>query len=29
LALLERLRGFRMPEGVSWLSRQAARTLGP
>jgi len=28
-ALLERLRGFRMPEGVSWLSRQAARTLGP
>jgi uncharacterized protein (TIGR00730 family) len=28
-ALLERLREFRMPEGVSWLSRQAARTLGP
>ena len=28
-ALLERLRGFRMPEGISWLSRQAARTLGP
>ena len=28
-ALLERLRVFRMPEGVSWLSRQAARTLGP
>ena len=27
--LLERLRSFRMPEGVSWLSRQAARTLGP
>ncbi len=27
--LLERLREFRMPEGVSWLSRQAARTLGP
>ena len=29
VALLERLREFRMPEGVSWLSRQAARTLGP
>ena len=27
--LLERLSAFRMPEGVSWLSRQAARTLGP
>ena len=27
--LLTRLREFRMPEGVSWLSRQAARTLGP
>ena len=28
-ALLEKLRDFRMPEGVSWLSRKAARTLGP
>ena len=28
-ALLERLRSFSMPPGVSWLSRQAARTLGP
>ncbi len=28
-ALLERLRAFKMPQGVSWLSRQAARTLGP
>ncbi len=27
--LLERLRAFRLPAGVSWLSRQAARTLGP
>ncbi len=27
--LLERLRAFRMPPGVSWLSRNAARTLGP
>ena len=27
--LLERLRSFSMPPGVSWLSRQAARTLGP
>ena len=27
--LLARLRSFRMPEGVSWLSQQAARTLGP
>ena len=27
--LLERLSAFRMPEGISWLSRQAARTLGP
>ena len=28
-ALIERLQSFEMPEGVSWLSRQAARTLGP
>ncbi len=27
--LLQRLRDFRMPDGVSWLSRQTARTLGP
>lgn len=27
--LLQKLRAFRMPEGVSWLSRKAARTLGP
>lgn len=27
--LVARLRDFRMPEGVSWLSRKAARTLGP
>lgn len=28
-ALIEQLQRFDMPEGVSWLSRQAARTLGP
>ncbi|CAM8645153.1 COG1611 Predicted Rossmann fold nucleotide-binding protein [Oxalobacteraceae bacterium] len=28
-ALIEQLQSFEMPEGVSWLSRQAARTLGP
>ena len=28
-ALIERLQCFEMPEGVSWLSRQAAKTLGP
>lgn len=28
-ALIEQLQSFDMPEGVSWLSRQAARTLGP
>ena len=27
--LIEKLASFEMPEGVSWLSRQAARTLGP
>lgn len=27
--LLDRLRAFKMPHGVSWLSRKAARTLGP
>lgn len=28
-ALLQKLQVFEMPEGVSWLSRRAARTLGP
>ncbi len=28
-ALIEQLQSFEMPEGVSWLSRQAAKTLGP
>lgn len=28
-ALIRQLQQFEMPEGVSWLSRQAARTLGP
>jgi predicted Rossmann-fold nucleotide-binding protein len=28
-SLLEQLQCFEMPEGVSWLSRQAAKTLGP
>jgi uncharacterized protein (TIGR00730 family) len=28
-ALIDQLQSFEMPEGVSWLSRQAARTLGP
>lgn len=28
-ALIEQLQCFEMPEGVSWLSRQAAKTLGP
>ena len=28
-ALIGQLQSFDMPEGVSWLSRQAARTLGP
>lgn len=28
-ALIEQLQRFEMPEGVSWLSRQAAKTLGP
>ncbi len=28
-ALIEQLQHFDMPAGVSWLSRQAARTLGP
>ena len=28
-ALIEQLQSFEMQEGVSWLSRQAARTLGP
>ena len=28
-ALIEQLQNFAMPEGVSWLSRQAAKTLGP
>jgi predicted Rossmann-fold nucleotide-binding protein len=27
--LIEQLQSFEMPEGVSWLSRLAARTLGP
>jgi len=27
--LIKQLASFEMPEGVSWLSRQAARTLGP
>ena len=27
--LIGKLASFEMPEGVSWLSRQAARTLGP
>ena len=27
--LIEQLASFEMPKGVSWLSRQAARTLGP
>jgi uncharacterized protein (TIGR00730 family) len=27
--LIDKLREFRMPEGLSWLSRKAARTLGP
>ena len=28
-SLIEQLQCFEMPEGVSWLSRQAAKTLGP
>ena len=28
-SLIKTLQQFQMPEGVSWLSRQAARTLGP
>ena len=28
-AVIDKLREFRMPEGLSWLSRKAARTLGP
>lgn len=28
-ALMEQLQRFEMPEGVSWLSRKAAKTLGP
>ena len=28
-ALIEQLKNFTMPEGVSWLSRQRAQTLGP
>lgn len=28
-ALLQKLQQFEMAEGVSWLSRRAARTLGP
>jgi hypothetical protein len=28
-ALIDQLQSFEMPEGVNWLSRQAARTLGP
>ena len=28
-ALLQKLQQFEMPEGVRWLSRRAARTLGP
>ena len=27
--LIEQLKNFTMPEGVSWLSRQRAQTLGP
>lgn len=28
-SLIEQLKNFTMPEGVSWLSRQRAQTLGP
>jgi uncharacterized protein (TIGR00730 family) len=28
-ALIEQLKNFTMPEGVSWLSRQRSQTLGP
>jgi len=27
--LIAELKNFTMPEGVSWLSRQRAQTLGP
>jgi uncharacterized protein (TIGR00730 family) len=27
--LIEQLKNFTMPDGVSWLSRQRAKTLGP